>query len=94
MNKYDLIFEAVQEFLDNGDITLEEAEFLNDYAYKRYITESELTKKEKKDKKKQYKQKEMDKEFLKYGGSVVQTSRKNVETLDKTHRYISKLAKN
>lgn len=40
MNKYELIFEAVQEALDNNEITLEEAEFLNDYAYDRYITES------------------------------------------------------
>ena len=40
MNKYELIFEAVQEALDNNEITLEEAEALNGYAYDKYIMES------------------------------------------------------
>ena len=40
MNKYDLIFEAVQESLNNGEITLEEAEILNDYAYDKYVEEA------------------------------------------------------
>ena len=40
MNKYDLIFEAVQESLNNGEITLEEAELLNDYAYDKYVEEA------------------------------------------------------
>ena len=45
MNKYDLIFEAVQESLNNGEITLEEAEFLNDYAYDKFIMEDGHSKK-------------------------------------------------
>ena len=40
MNKYDLIFESLQESLDNGEITLEEAEILNDYAYDKYVEEA------------------------------------------------------
>ena len=40
MNKYELIFEAVQEALDNNEITLEEAEILNDYAYDKYVEEA------------------------------------------------------
>ena len=40
MNKYDLIFESLQESLDNGEITLEEAEVLNDYAYDKYVEEA------------------------------------------------------
>lgn len=40
MNKYDLIFESLQEYLDNGEITLEEAEILNDYAYDKYVEEA------------------------------------------------------
>ena len=45
MNKYDLVFEAVQESLNNGEITLEEAEFLNDYAYDKFIMEDGHSKK-------------------------------------------------
>ena len=39
MNKYNLIVESLQKSLDNGEITLEEAEVLNDYVYDRYIEE-------------------------------------------------------
>ena len=40
MNKYDIIFEALQEKLENGELTMEEAEALNDAAYNRYVTEA------------------------------------------------------
>ena len=40
MNKYDIIFEALQEKLENGELTMEEAETLNDAAYNRYVTEA------------------------------------------------------
>lgn len=45
MNKYELIFEAVQEALDNNEIALEEAEALNDYAYDKFIMEDGHSKK-------------------------------------------------
>lgn len=39
MDKYELIFEKIQEQLEKGEITLEEAEALNDVAFNRYVTE-------------------------------------------------------
>ena len=39
MNKYEIIFESLQEQLSCGNITLEEANILNDYAYEKYIEE-------------------------------------------------------
>lgn len=40
MNKYELIFESLQEQLDNGLITYELAEEVNDLAYEKYVVES------------------------------------------------------
>ena len=39
MNKYESLYEIIQESLDNGDISLEEAEVLNEYAYDKYVEE-------------------------------------------------------
>ena len=44
--------------------------------------------------KKKYKEKELNNENKKYGGYQVNASRKTIETLDKSHRYLAKLAKN
>lgn len=40
MDKYNEIFELIQEQVDNGELTLEEAEALNDAAYSKYVEES------------------------------------------------------
>lgn len=47
MTKYDILYEAIQEQYENGDLTLETAEYLNDVAYEQYhdveyVDESEL----------------------------------------------------
>lgn len=41
MNKYELMYEIIQESYDNGKITLEEADVLNDYAYDKFVMEAE-----------------------------------------------------
>lgn len=40
MNKFELMSEKIQEQLEKDEITLEQAEQLNNAAFKRYITES------------------------------------------------------
>ena len=40
MNKYDIIFEALQQKVNAGILTLEDAEILNDLAYEKYISEA------------------------------------------------------
>ena len=47
MTKYDILYEAIQEQYENGELTLETAEYLNDVAYEQYhdveyVDESEL----------------------------------------------------
>lgn len=39
MNEYNAIFEALQEKLNNGEITLEQAQECNDLAYEKYVKE-------------------------------------------------------
>ena len=39
MTKYDVLYEALQEQVETGDITLETAEYLNDIAYELYSEE-------------------------------------------------------
>lgn len=46
MNKYELVFESLQKSLSNGEITLEEAEVLNEYAYDKYVEEATRLSKE------------------------------------------------
>ena len=41
MTKYEMIFEAIQQKYDNGEITFEHAEKLNNIAYEKYAIESE-----------------------------------------------------
>lgn len=41
MTKYDIIFEALQEKVDSGELSLEEAELVNDVAFEKYICEAE-----------------------------------------------------
>ena len=36
MTKYDILYEAIQEQYENGELTLETAEYLNDVAYELY----------------------------------------------------------
>ena len=36
MTKYDIIFEALQDQVESGDLTVETAEYLNDIAYELY----------------------------------------------------------
>ena len=40
MNKYDIIFESLQERLSNNELSFEEASVLNELAYSKYVTES------------------------------------------------------
>ena len=47
MYRYDIIYEALQEQIDDGEITLEFAEVVNDLAYERYVIEKKLTDEEK-----------------------------------------------
>jgi hypothetical protein len=42
MDKYDLIFESLQDKLSSGDLTLEAAELLNDLAYDTYVMQEGL----------------------------------------------------
>ena len=44
MNKYDEIFEALQEAVSSGDITEEFAESVNDLAYDKYVVEGVIKK--------------------------------------------------
>lgn len=39
MNEYDLILEELNERVECGELTLEEAELINDYAYDKYVIE-------------------------------------------------------
>ena len=39
MTKYDLIFEALEELIENGYLTIEEAEVINERAYEMYNDE-------------------------------------------------------
>ena len=43
-DKYDSIYNIIQESYDDGKIILEEAEVLNDYAYDRYMEATRLAK--------------------------------------------------
>ena len=36
MTKYDIIFEALQERINSGELTVEDAEILNDVAFEKY----------------------------------------------------------
>jgi len=40
MDMYDIMYEALQQRVDNGELTLEEAEIVNALAYEKYIGES------------------------------------------------------
>ena len=40
MNKYDIIFESLQEKVFDGELSVDEAEILNDLAYEKYILEN------------------------------------------------------
>ena len=39
MSKYDIIFEKLQDKVDSGELTIEDAQILNDAAYEKYVTE-------------------------------------------------------
>lgn len=39
MNKYEIIFESLQEKVTSGELTIEQAEELNDTAYQKYVVE-------------------------------------------------------
>ena len=62
MTKYDLIFEALQDQVESGDLTVETAEYLNDIAYELY-SDDIYTEATGRDSLKEYKKKE--KEFKK-----------------------------
>ena len=49
MTYYDIMFESINEQYENGEITFEQAEELNQIAYDRYMTETSKTSKEKRD---------------------------------------------
>ena len=40
MDKYEVIFESLQERVNKGELTMEQAERLNDMAYAKYVTEA------------------------------------------------------
>ena len=42
MDKYEIMFEAIQEQYENGDITFEEAEMLNEESYNKYVESTAL----------------------------------------------------
>ena len=44
MYEYDLILEELNERVECGELTLEEAELINDYAYDKYVIEKEKNK--------------------------------------------------
>jgi len=44
MNKYNLIFNTLQSKVNSGELTLEQAEEVNELAYQKYITESVVKK--------------------------------------------------
>ena len=96
MTYYKEIYDELCYRVECGELTLEEAELINEKAYDKYSTfyEANLSKKEKKEKIKIYKQKEQENEDKKYGGRVINASRKTIEVLDKSHKYLSKLAHN
>ena len=62
MTKYDIIFEALQDQVESGDLTVETAEYLNDIAYELY-SDDMYTEATGRDSLKEYKKKE--KEFKK-----------------------------
>ena len=41
MTMYEKIFEKLQERINSGELTLEDANRLNDYAYNKYVVEAE-----------------------------------------------------
>lgn len=43
MDKYEVIFESLQERVNKGELTMEQAERLNDLAYTKYVTEASKT---------------------------------------------------
>ena len=45
MTKYEIIFETLQDKVNSGELTIEEAEVLNDLAYEKYVTEDGHSKK-------------------------------------------------
>ena len=94
MNKYNIIFKELQNRVYLDELTVEKAEIINDIAYNKYVVEANLTKQQKKEKQKIYKQKEQENENKKYGGKVINASRKTIEVLDKSHNYLSNLAYN
>ena len=55
MYRYDIICEALQEQIEDGEITLEFAEMVNDLAYERYVIEKELTAEEREGRKRKAK---------------------------------------
>ena len=40
MTKYEIIFEALQEKVNSGELTFEDASTLNDMAYEKYVVEA------------------------------------------------------
>lgn len=40
MNRYEMIFDAIQEKVNSGELSLEKANEVNDLAYDKYVTES------------------------------------------------------
>lgn len=46
MNKYEIIFESLQDMVNSGDLTLEQANEINDLAYEKYVIEAGLTQKQ------------------------------------------------
>lgn len=45
MTKYEIIYEALQDKVNSGELSLEDAEILNDIAYNKYLTEDGHSKK-------------------------------------------------
>lgn len=43
MNKYDIIFESLQDKVNSGELAIEDAEILNDVAYEKYVFEKKTT---------------------------------------------------
>lgn len=102
MTLYDVVYEALQDRVESGEITLEEAQILNEMAYDRYMTEGMFSKSPLKDtlenlkkikdaKPDEYSDEEEVKEFVdKHYNDLVKTA----ELLEKEPEELSKNEKN
>lgn len=66
MTLYDIMYKAITEKYENGEITFEQANELNELAYDRYTTETSEASKEKRDSGNDTQEKPLNEEELEY----------------------------